>query len=85
MELTTWTERGEEHEAVFCSWADAEEILGHTHDGTSDDDEAIVNAADRQFPKIYWLSIADGGTDEFGLYYFNPYPIDEAELERRES
>jgi hypothetical protein len=70
-ETTCGDGRGGLCEAIQIPWADVENILGHPHEGSSEDDEALVayllahGAPD-------WVREAEGWVDEHGWGLIGP-------------
>lgn len=71
MTTATWTtSRGETYPAIVLSWAEVEEILGHAHNGTPEDDGALVaHLVAQGAPE--WVRQAPGENTEEGWYLVN--------------
>lgn len=62
--MTTYTDgQGNEHHAVQLSWEQVTEILGHRHDGSAEDDTALIEAL-QDMGAPAWVAEAEGWTDE---------------------
>lgn len=70
---TTYTNlKGEEFEAVQIPWDLVEEILGHTHEGTPENDQALVRCLIAQPDCPAWVDDAEGWVDENGWGLIGP-------------
>ena len=68
------------HEAIFLSWRELTDILGHPHRGDGDDDAVIVNHLFATGVP-YWVRHAEGWTEEGGWGIYNPEPLPEPDKE----
>lgn len=65
------TASGERYEAVQVEWAEVTRILGREHEGTQEEDAALV-AALRADGAPAWVQTAAGWTDEIGWGLIGP-------------
>jgi hypothetical protein len=69
--MVTYSDNAREYLAVQIPWAEAERTLGHPHDGTAEDDAALVGALlDAGAPA--WVGSAEGWTDQRGWGLIGP-------------
>lgn len=68
--------RGDKCAAVFVSWEDVEDYLGHPHEGNARDDSALVEGL-LMAGAPDWVVTADGWIDEtgWGLFADGKMPI----------
>lgn len=70
--MTTYTDaQGVEHEAVFLTWSQVRNILGHDHNGSAEDDRRLVSAL-RALGAPPWIDDAEGWIDESGWGLIGP-------------
>lgn len=61
---TTYTRLGCDYRAVQLPWDLVEEILGHPHEGTPEDDHALIRCLIAQPDCPAWVENAEGWVDE---------------------
>lgn len=71
MERTTYTRRGEEHDAVQLSWSEVQAILGHAPSGSPEEEAALI-AWLLQHGAPSWVRQAEGWVDEYGWGLIGP-------------
>lgn len=71
-ETTYGTRLGQTHKAVQLPWDLVEEILGHEHEGTPEDDEKLVRCLVAQPDCPAWVETAEGWIDESGWGLIGP-------------
>lgn len=71
-ETTYNTRTCKAHKAVQLPWDLVEEILGHPHEGTPEDDHALVRYLVAQPDCPAWVEDAEGWTDEIGWGLIGP-------------
>lgn len=64
--------RGDEFAAIHLPWDLVEEILGHKHEGTPEDDEKLVRCLIAQPGYPEWIETAEGWVDENGWGLIGP-------------
>lgn len=68
--MITWTtDDGKEHQAIIVSWAEVIITLGRAHDGSEDDNDAVV-AALLASGAPRWVADADCPIEGIGWYLF---------------
>jgi len=67
------TKSGDVRPALIVSWLEVERILGHEHEGTSDDDAFLLSAL-RDAGAPEWIEGAEGFTDTEGWGLMGPDP-----------
>jgi hypothetical protein len=71
IKMTTYTQSGVDHQAIQIGWDQVTNILGHEHDGSSTDDQALVQyLLGNGAPS--WVATAEGWIDEFGWGLTSP-------------
>ncbi len=72
MKETIYTDTiGHDHTAVFLGWIEVEQILGHPHRGSADDDKQLVEyLIENGAPS--WGASAEGWIDELGWGLIGP-------------
>lgn len=65
------TRTGQTHDAIQIQWNRVAEILGHEHEGTPEDDAALVEHLKAQGAPE-WVKDADGWNDEDGWGLIGP-------------
>lgn len=68
---TTYSDGPTEYEAILVPWDDVGILLGHSHEGSAEDDEDLIYALlERGAPE--WVRDAVGWTDEHGWGLIGP-------------
>ncbi len=74
---TAYSDGKAEYEAVQVPWDDVTALLGHSHEGSAEDDEALIYVLlERGAPE--WVADADGWVDEYGWGLIGPEIEDDA-------
>lgn len=74
--LTTYHKGGTDYRAVQVPWGDVEQLLGRPHDGSPEDDQALVDALTDTDAPDWWHDqeggIEGGWIDEAGWGVYGP-------------
>ena len=71
-EITRYSDStGPEHEAIQLDWHEVTRVLGHEHEGDSDDDDLLVQAL-LAAGAPEWVRNAAGWVDEYGWGLIGP-------------
>jgi hypothetical protein len=69
--MTTYTQSGMDYQAIQLSWDQVTNILGRAHNGSSTDDQTLVQyLLGNDAPD--WVATAEGWTDEDGWGLIGP-------------
>ena len=75
---TAYSDGKAEYEAVQVPWDDVTALLGHSHEGSAEDDEVLICVLmERGAPE--WVRNAVGWTDEYGWGLIGPKIEDKQE------